>query len=785
MGNTTLRVSRATVFALSLASGALLEGAVAAAQQAEASAESGGAIEEIVVTAQKREEKLQDVPIAISVVNEAQLQTQHIYTIADLARTTPALEMIQSFGGPGGGGQIRGIGTQSFTRSAEGAVGIVVDGVPQGNVNISNMFDMQRVEVLRGPQGTLFGLTSSAGVINMVTNAPDPNGFQARAHLDYSDNGSVGSKFGQQTLRGVVNIPLSDASALRISANADRVDGVERNNFTNEDDVSKDYGIRARYRWQGDNLDVNLIADFDHRTQNYSDPRFTYAVVAPGTPLDADLAACGITASFANNARCGSQANNSKNRNYGLSAQFDWQLNDLTLTSITAYRKNDLGPLDFDAQGVATAFPQIFVVDSVSDGRLVSQEFRIASPAANKLEYVAGLFYSDAKATSGYENVGPTGLGGLNIGFFPAPGAPFVPFFQDGSSTETSNKAVAVFGQATYHINDQLGLIFGARYTHQKITDHSSSNPYIPGTPVTDGDTSEDNVSGRLGLTYKFNADVSSYVTVTRGYKGPQVVLPNLGLPLQVINAEIPTAYEIGVKATTLAGRLGIDANVFYTDVKDYQGQRCSINPVGALSCTGESIPSVTSKGFEIDFFGQPVEGLRLNAGYIYNIAEYPDGWTGYNPDDLRPPPQPPVPGDLTGQTDLGGQQIVGVPKNKFTFAADYSWPMGGMEGFVGADTVYKSELRLGPTADDRFVYPSHFTTGVRLGVRGAEEKWSLTLFARNISDEHEPVVIFGGPAFVPPGAVPFLPNGFVQGVSGWQSQESLRQVGLSFDMKF
>ena len=147
----------ASLFALSGSNG------VAFAQQANAANE--GSLAEIVVTAEKRSEKIQDVPIAVTVVTGQQLADQHIYSIADLARTTPALEMVQAFGGPGGGGQIRGIGTNSFSPTAEGAVGIVVDGVPQGNVNITNLFDLQRVEVLKGPQGTLFGLTSSAGVI--------------------------------------------------------------------------------------------------------------------------------------------------------------------------------------------------------------------------------------------------------------------------------------------------------------------------------------------------------------------------------------------------------------------------------------------------------------------------------------------------------------------------------------------------------------------------------------------------------------------------------------------
>src|SRR6185295_16297753 len=210
---------------------------------------SGNAFEEIIVTAQKREEKLQDVPVAVTVVSSDQLQAQRVYTIADLARTTPSLEMIQAFGGPGGGGQIRGVGTQSFTRSAEGAVGIVVDGVPQGNVPNNAIFDIGRVEVLRGPQGTLFGLTSSAGVINMTTVAPNVSEFSGIAHVDLSDDGKSGSEYGQQTIRGAVNIPLGASSALRVSVNGNRMEGVQRNALTDENNVLKDGAIRARYLW--------------------------------------------------------------------------------------------------------------------------------------------------------------------------------------------------------------------------------------------------------------------------------------------------------------------------------------------------------------------------------------------------------------------------------------------------------------------------------------------------------------------------------------------------------
>jgi iron complex outermembrane recepter protein len=270
-----------------------------------AAADNANVLEEVIVTAQKRPEKLQDVPIAVTVVGAEQLQAQRVYTVADLARTAPSLEMIQAFGGPGGGGQIRGVGTQSFTRSAEGAVGIVVDGVPQGNVPNNAIFDISRVEVLRGPQGTLFGLTSSAGVINMETVAPNPDRFSGMAHVDFSDGGTAGSNFGQQTLRAAFNAPLTADSALRISVNGNRYKGVERNAATGQDNVQKDIAVRARYLWNAsDAVTVNLIADYDKRQQNYFDPQFVYVDVPVGSPLAAQLAACGIVASYSNNSRC-------------------------------------------------------------------------------------------------------------------------------------------------------------------------------------------------------------------------------------------------------------------------------------------------------------------------------------------------------------------------------------------------------------------------------------------------------------------------------------------------
>jgi iron complex outermembrane receptor protein len=427
-----------------------------------------------------------------------------------------------------------------------------------------------------------------------------------------------------------------------------------------------------------------------------------------------------------------------------------------------------MGPGNVDIQGLAAEFVQIFTTGPTFSGRQFSQELRIASPSQQTVDYVAGLFYSDFLSESGYAPGGSDNVGSFQVG----PGfTPFAP--PDGTSTQTIIRSEAAFGQLTYHVTTALGLIAGGRYTHEKLTDHASANPFDPTTSPADGALAQNNVSGRLGVQYEVNQDLSTYATAVRGYKGPQVTAATFGVPPTVIAPEIPTAFEIGLKGAVLDKSLAIDFNVFSTRVHDYQGQRCFIAPVGALICNGESIPNVTTKGAELDLFGHPVTGLSLNGGIIYDTVQYPNGWTGYDPNNLN-----------SATTDLSGKQLVGVPKTKLTFSGEYTRPLGALEGVLAVDTVFKSAMRLGPTADPRFVYPAHWITGAHIGIQFPGQRWSVALFVRNLTNEHEPVTIFGGPSFTPPGADPTAPNGYVNGISGWVTQDSLRQVGISIDAR-
>lgn len=760
----------------SLLVGCLAVLTIAGTSKAQEAGDSGrsraGELQEIVITAQKRPEKWINVPETVQVVSRKQLADQRVYNIAALSETTPSLEMIQSFGGPGGGGQIRGLGTQSFTNSAEGAVGIVVDGVAQGNVNISDLFDIQHIEVLEGPQGTLFGLTSSAGVINIVTNPPDPNRFAATLHFDYAHKGTAGSEFGQQTLQGAVNMPLSSHSALRIAGSLDDNQGIQHNSYTNTDDTADNYALRARYLWNiSPQLTLNVIGDvqrtLQHGAQGGAIASFNYVYADPA--LTAELAACGITPGFGNQNRCANHPELASDTNFGFSAEVDYDFGAGTLSSISSFRRDESGPNSQDIQAVPQEIPQLWDVGVLTAAHQVSEELRAVSHKGATLAYTAGLYYIDYR-TVGYS----TGYGFSHVLF------PFPPF-EVGSTfplTDTSVKASAAYGQVTYHVTKQLGLIGGARYTHETVSDYDSPLGLPQGSANNTGAAtlglSTNNLSGKVGVQYRINRAWTSYATVTKGYKGPQAQAATPSTPAVLIPAEIPLAYELGVKAITWNSRLALSAALFDTKDHNYQGQSCALAPFGPLVCVPNSV-DVTSKGVEISVHARPLPHWSLSGGYMYDKAVYPNGYMGENPNALTGP---------TNSLPLGGLQLVGAPRHKLTFSTDYSIPLGTVKAFVGTDAVYKSDLREGPSPDPRFVYPAHWIVGARVGIRAADGRWGVSLFGRDLTNAHEPLTLFGGPAFVPPGVDPALPNGAVAGVSGWIGQQSLREVGLSVDVR-
>lgn len=492
---------------------------LAMASAAAAQAGDGTTIEELVVTAQKREERLQDVPVSVAAVGEDQLQRQNITTLSDLSRAVPSLSS---------NGAIRGVTTSGAARSSSGAVAIVLDGVDLGHpavgaAQLSSLFDTERVEVLAGPQGMLFGKNASAGVIHVVTKSPDPSGFEAIAHADVGEHGYRRMQF-------TANVPLAANAALRVGLHNDEDHGIVRNVLTGNIPKGHSRGVRARLLWEpSENLRINLIADYDRAAQNgLRDIAFA---IAPTAALQARLAACGIVASLDNRENCADGVSKvpGKDRKYGFSGQIDYDLNGFILTSITAYRYRMVGDFDFRGPGLDSDFLSADILSTnLTPERLkiFSQEFRVASPAGEKLEYVLGFYHSDTQQDDQV-------IQGGGLGLVPPP-------LRIGrvNILDIYSRSTALFGQATLHVTDQLSLIAGARYTDESLKDVSvqltnTTTPSVPSygfifnpgfvlAPVNAKEKT-DNFSWKLGVQYEFSTDLMAYATATRGYKGPAI----------------------------------------------------------------------------------------------------------------------------------------------------------------------------------------------------------------------------------------------------------------------
>lgn len=696
-------------------------------------------VEELVVTAQKREENVQDVPIAITVVGGKQLERQQINTIVDLRRTAPSLEFAAPGQSPGNGAFVRGIGTQVATQTAEASVGLVVDGVPQGNVATTALFDIQRVEVLRGPQGTLFGQSVSAGLINMTTTAPNFNGVSGSFGAELAGDGVLGSEYDRRILKAAVNLPLAPNAAIRISGHYDWINGVVTNKAVRDGDSQRDdRGARVRLLWEpSDSVTINLSADFN-KVDTGDAPYFTFLKVPSNSPLLPLLTGCGITPSASNNAFCTTKHVYENGVNYGYSGQVDWKLGDLTLTSITAWRRDDFRNVA-SIDGLPDAAPvNITFGPARNDKRQWSQEVRLTSPQAEKLRYVVGAFASHYKAQYGY-------LSTADLFFLPAPSVTSLLYRPDV-------KNIAAFGQVDYSVSDTFRVFGGLRLTQMKVaspfTNRSSGVSY-------DARVKDSNLSGRVGLQVDVTPTVMGYASASRGYKGPTFNDASTSANPIVVNPEIPTALEVGLKGDLFDRRLNFDANLFHTEVKDYQAQVCVSDPLRGIICTPQNISKVITKGFEVSAFGRIAPGLTLNTGLIYADATYPTGYLGND------------------GTNLSGKQLANTSKWKVVLSTEYERALSAdLKGFVSVDAVWRSAMRMTTSANPEISYPSHWIVGGRVGVRFQEDKYELALFARNLFNEHEPTLRYVSPL----GAgvyTQFLPD------------NSFRVVGAALTAKF
>jgi iron complex outermembrane receptor protein len=754
---------------LALAGGSVLLGSVATQAQEVASSQSEqGGIAEVVVTARNRSERAQDVPIPISVFGGEQLERDRVLTVADLAQRAPGLTATTP-NARRTGVSVRGIGKTSGNDNMEAAVGVIVDDVFLGHVGMTyqDFTDLERVEILRGPQGTLLGKNTSMGAIKYTSRAPS---FQGESNVELEGGLSPHSLKGRASHSDAL---IGDVLAYRASAFIDRQQGDLENiadggGHWHERNRS---GGRLQFLLKSsDTLSVKLNFDGAFVDENSNTKPF---MVDPARLNDGSLRATTYTTRLARDYFGGytpiigswdkielDMAKPLITNNYGASAVLDWKVGGVDFTSISAARW-----FHFDASNdqEQTRFP-ISRSGTLVDTRQVSQEFRLAGTATSTIDYQTGLylFHIDTDTTS-------RNTYGQDAGAFFATDAQYRTlnttagraFLQASlnnvfniTNQKPDSDSAAVFGQVYWQATDRTKVTFGLRETYEwKTNEVSRTTSLLDGSPiVSTGNATADAIrSAQTGVdyatvqgvkindhalawlvnpSYRVNEDVLLYTSASAGEKSGAVAFDANGHPANV-EPERTLNFEAGIKSFLWNRRATINANVYYTRVRDYQNVTSEPDPTSATGFSSRlgNVPGLRARGIEFDSAFNFTEHLSVTLGGAFNDAIYTDWSTATCP---RSYPTTVVVCDNTGK------QIVGAPRWTGILGLDYQVPLatGYSVHFFGNHT-YRShhnlEQLLSPYGEQKAYGLTDLGAGVNYGTANAN--YELSVVSKNLFD--------------------------------------------------
>lgn len=734
-------------------------GATAAAPGTAAQTEDAVTTGDIVVTAQKRSERLQDVPLAVSVIGGGALEATGRPSIESAVNLVPALNFSKSGTTLNQSLFLRGVGTTTFSIAGEPSVSAIVDGVvyARSGEAFGDLVDIERLEVLRGPQGTLFGKNASAGVINVVTVQPGQK-FGGYVEGQYYTNGD------EARVRGAVDIPLSEDLLTRWTGFYGRYDGNIRNLATGTRvNGYEHYGFRGQVKWMPSaSTTIALIGDY-HRNDDdcCAEVIGTGPLTGAGVGFSSPVFAV-LPTPRGNETRAINQnlVTRTKETGWGVSAQIDTELGNQTVTSITAYRDYRNTEIR-DGDWLPTAyvgFPQLHD-NGPQTGNTFSQELRLTSPSAQFLSYVVGLYYSRAESerifsrsvvscgTAAPATLTPCGTTGAPAITTPFGTADFGSVF----------KNIAAFGQATANFTDRFRFIGGLRWTadqldvfHSRTTTLAGPGiqPSFPvtatgtGTPATQfrGKATNTNVSGKAALQFDLTPEIVAYGGYTRGYKGPAFnVFFNLtATGTNVIAPETSNSYEIGLKNNFFGGRLTLNLAAFYAKYDNFQANNPDL-VAGVVVTRFTNAGQVSTRGVEADLVLRPATDFTISGGLAYTDARVNRFFQ--------------APGAAATAIIPAGTSLPFAPKWKGSLGADYRWRTGGaIDIFLGAQGNYQSkQLSLfSPDAVQRRLgtIEGYGLVNLSAGVGDRDDRFRLTFQVRNLFDQSFAAAIAnGGPA--------------------------------------
>jgi len=720
-------------------------------------------LEEIVVTAQKREQSVQDVPIAVSVLSSEKIESAHAVGLEGLQQLIPSVSFRKGNTNRNSTVVVRGIGTISFSTAAEPSVSTVVDGVVMGRSGqaFTDLYDLERVEVLRGPQGTLFGKNASAGVVNMTTKRPSEEFGGSIDVSVFEDN--------ETRIKGRLSGPLSDNARASLTVFDGSFDGYITNTFTGADTNGYDRtGFRGMLEWDvSDNVELLFIAeDYSAKDNCCADLEGLPSGRNPASPAVPNSA--GIVAGVADIDLDQRRVDHdletrTLDDHQAFSVQLEAGLGDYTLTSITATRDWDNTEIregDFTSNAGDFALPVDFSSTffqlhdvGIQSWQQFSQELRITSPNDQPITWQAGLFYWNIDSDRSFRRDASCQVHPNNAPILEAnPGLTCLAndIVAATAVFDTEFKNTSVFGQGSARLSDNLDLIFGLRYTDDEVSfNHRRINNDTFGRRGvgvrgagnnTDfsNSTSETNTSGKLGLQWDVNDTGMVYATYSQGYKGPAFnTFYNMGqndtLP---IGEETSDSYELGYKLST--GNLYANLALFKTDIEGFQANNFD-DSSGVTITRLTNAGDVSTQGIELDFIWQAAENLQLSGGFASIDAEI----------DRFNCPRDVAPGACTSRSGL---DVPFSPDLKYTLNANYVIPLQSMDIIVNGSFVHMDEqVSTLPgnngSENPAALLPSYDILNASVAFSFNEGKYLLSLIGKNLGDESY-VTTFSGDNF-------------------------------------
>lgn len=814
--------------AVSLALGVsgVLAGAYGWAADASGQAASQApALEEIIVTAQKRSENLQDVPISVVAVSAQQLKDAGVTDIRSLTVLTPGLTVTSEGNENITTARIRGIGTVGDNPGLESSVGVNIDGVyrPRNGVAFGDLGEIEQIEVLYGPQGELFGKNNDAGVINVTTKRPS-NTFGTTAEI-------TGGNFNDREFRGSVTGPLGDIVAGRLYFGFQQQQGYLQVNDGAGPNTQNNTDGRHAFTTRGqlsitpsDDLDILLIADWSKRDESCcgavieypgpfqglvnafaSNPLLGGRVGALGDPLLAGT--YNQTQRLPNSYTAyANQPITQYVRDMGFSGEVNWNLGFGKLTSITAWRDNtQAAGNDVDYSGIdLLTFPNEGSANS-TDFKQFSEELRLAGKEGPLSWLVGGFFNNEILATRTLGAIGDqfeTYISAVaseagKLGFDPllvsqltgdAPGATFAGTGYNDSYKQDS-RSFALFTNETYTIVQGLDLTAGLRGTREKKTATASygdtgggpgcsallnnlgtiatlpaasqaflvgygcytgANPLFTGTGFDQSNT-ENNLSGTVKLSYRFNDEVMAYASWANGYKAggfnlsrvtafasatdPLGITPvyNTAFPRETVQSG-----EFGLKTTLLDKTLRINAAVFYQKYSDFQ-----LNTFTGIQFVVTSLPRVVSKGVDLDFaWATPLPGLTISGGVTQDLTNIDNFGTAETQSDFCGGA-----GNTNMCTFRENNRLSFAPLWSGAMSASYQLPVTSTIGVrTSLEEKYNSSYNTGSDLDPRKIQGAFGLLNARLGFGALDESWAIELWGANLADKYYYGVAFDSP---------------------------------------